>query len=369
MADVSNRRNSNIECLRIIAILMIVFHHCVVHGVIENPLLPNFYFWNNSLTLNRIITLLFAPGGSVGIGIFFLITGYYCYGFNSEKCMKKIQRLVLDVYFYAVIVGMCNMLLMLICKVSIVDFINSYIKSIVIPISGESWWFVTAYVFLLILADKINFIIGGLSKKQFTVVVLFFFVIYLVFSQTLSPFWNIERAIFYYLLGIYLKMDILKCKTGGGCLLAFGLSWLIKVFINYEIISFSVGDHAVNKLLFYAMCIIQEHICSTICVIMLFMFFLKKRELYIKFVNLIAKSTLFVYMLHDNDIVRKTFWNKLFANSSCLLTDKYFVIHVVGYSLIVYLICVLVWLVCDKLFYTSYLKLVGVINKLFKGMA
>lgn len=60
-------RNSSIELLRIISMLMIILSHCCIHGLDS---LSSKYFINNFFT-----TVFFL--GNLGVIIFMLITGYY----------------------------------------------------------------------------------------------------------------------------------------------------------------------------------------------------------------------------------------------------------------------------------------------------
>lgn len=80
-----NIRSSNFELLRIVAMFMIVLHHCTVHGV--------FSYWHNNTTfihhINNFLCSFLASGGKIGVTIFVLISGYFL-------CMQdfKISRLL-----------------------------------------------------------------------------------------------------------------------------------------------------------------------------------------------------------------------------------------------------------------------------------
>ena len=61
------QRQSNIELLRIVAIVMSVVHHFAVHGNMEFPL--------TSLSANRLWIQLLMLGGKVGVNLFVLSSG------------------------------------------------------------------------------------------------------------------------------------------------------------------------------------------------------------------------------------------------------------------------------------------------------
>ena len=62
-------RNSNFELLRIIAMLMIVFHHFSVHG--------GFNYELTDISFNRLWLYFISMGGKIGVDIFVLISGYF----------------------------------------------------------------------------------------------------------------------------------------------------------------------------------------------------------------------------------------------------------------------------------------------------
>ena len=62
-------RNTSIELLRIISMIMIMFHHFAYHGNFE---------WNfNEVTLPHLWYDFILMGGKVGVDIFVLISGYF----------------------------------------------------------------------------------------------------------------------------------------------------------------------------------------------------------------------------------------------------------------------------------------------------
>ena len=86
-----NKRNSNLELLRIIAIFMIVFHHIGFYGLkIESDL----------FTYNYIIKSFLALPGKLGVNIFILISAYFMT--NTKFEYKKLIKLVSQILFYSI---------------------------------------------------------------------------------------------------------------------------------------------------------------------------------------------------------------------------------------------------------------------------
>ena len=63
------KRNSSIEMLRIIAMLMIVMRHLSGHGVLNVNSSSTFEIWREGAESNKIFSVFLIPGGRVG-GLF-----------------------------------------------------------------------------------------------------------------------------------------------------------------------------------------------------------------------------------------------------------------------------------------------------------
>ena len=124
--DISNRK-SNIELLRIIAIIMIIAHHYCLYGG-----------WSkvSGLSINNAILDFLVIGGKIGVAIFVLISGYF--GINSEFKIKKLINTVLQVLFYSILFGLLNII--------IDGWVGwkAFIK-ICFPITFSVYWFIIVF--------------------------------------------------------------------------------------------------------------------------------------------------------------------------------------------------------------------------------
>lgn len=86
-------RSSNLEILRIVAMLIIIAHHYVVNsGIVQ------LYDYSN-ITANMIFLQFFGFGGKMAINIFVLISSYFMCQYKLT--WKKVLKLYLEVKFYA----------------------------------------------------------------------------------------------------------------------------------------------------------------------------------------------------------------------------------------------------------------------------
>lgn len=85
------KRISNIELLRIIAMIMIIMHHFALHGCSQ---------LQRGYTFNTVVIDVFILGGKVGVDLFILISGYFMV--DSKITMRKILKFVGQVWFYSI---------------------------------------------------------------------------------------------------------------------------------------------------------------------------------------------------------------------------------------------------------------------------
>lgn len=144
-ADVIKQRNSTIELLRVLCILMIVFMHLV--GIwwdfCDNLFDKEFIIFVNSLC-------------NCAVTIFMLISGYYGIRFN----LKKIIRFEMMVLFYSILFILVQYCL--IGGVGAKEMVSS-----VFSLLTSKYWFYTAYVIIFFVSPYIHQLVNLLSKKQF----------------------------------------------------------------------------------------------------------------------------------------------------------------------------------------------------------
>lgn len=95
MHNEKKNRESNIELMRIIMMLLIIAHHYVVNSGITN--LYNF----SNITVNMIFLQVIGLFGKTIINCFILITGYF--SIKGKFSFKKVIRLFLEIKFYTLI--------------------------------------------------------------------------------------------------------------------------------------------------------------------------------------------------------------------------------------------------------------------------
>lgn len=164
--NIEIKKNSGIELLRIVAMILIIAHHYAVHG--------GFSF--SSASFNSVFVAVLALGGKIGVNLFVLITGYYSQNLNFS--FEKILRLVLQVEFFSLIMSTVSV----ICGAQ--ELSKKFILKMFFPFFfGGGYWFICIYLLLYICIPFINKALKKTTKRE-----LGFIILTLVFLWTLMPF-------------------------------------------------------------------------------------------------------------------------------------------------------------------------------------
>lgn len=127
-------RNSNIELLRMICMFVIILHHSVLYGgALEQP-----------ASINLIIANLFYIGGKFGANCFMAISAYFL--IDSKFKVQKVISVWKHTFFYGLTFFLLNTILHF-KAVGVGDILE-----VVFPISYKAYWYVTAYVAIILLS-------------------------------------------------------------------------------------------------------------------------------------------------------------------------------------------------------------------------
>lgn len=131
-------RSSNIELLRILSMLMIILFHFSVHGT-----------WPEGGPLASDVaveTLSF--GGKLGVNCFVLITGYFMV--KSRLKLGSLLRIVFETWFYSFAI----LFLFLAVQPDLVT--EAKLRKAVLPVISGEYWFITCYLALMVISPLLN---------------------------------------------------------------------------------------------------------------------------------------------------------------------------------------------------------------------
>lgn len=192
MTSVTKQRNTNLDLLRIVSMLLIVFLHSIDHsGVLENAenCGANMYFY---------VRFTYALC-QVCVNIYIMLSGYFM--INSKFRLHKLVVLWMEAAFYSFVLKGLFIVL------GLDEFSIISLASCFFPILTGRYWFLTIYVGMYLISPFLNVLIRALDRKQHGLLNLCLFVIMSLWS-------SIHPA-------------ISGMNSGGG----WGLAWFVVLYI------------------------------------------------------------------------------------------------------------------------------------------
>lgn len=184
-----NKREPNIELLRMVLMVMIVCYHFF------SLYIKDTYHSNQLLFFTK---LFFTSITAMAVDCFVFISGYYGLKFK----LKQVITLALQAIFYSYI---CFTILYFVKP----ELINSTIFfKYLFPVSSSLWWFVTTYILLYFIAPFLNEGIKKLSKIQYQIILIGFLYLncFSNFLFDLDMAGHLVNFIFIYLFARYINI-------------------------------------------------------------------------------------------------------------------------------------------------------------------
>ncbi len=319
----SFKRNSNLELLRIFSMLCIVACHYAVHGIKQSHWggMPTCGLWLEGSDFKVLFTSFLIPGGEIGVAIFFILTGYFQIKSNVKSI--KILRMLLQVLYYSVF-SLVIFFLTYILKIYnypeylgdnglVSGFTARYILRSTMPVLGGSWWFVTAYFTLYLITPLLNTLLCRLNRKGFIFIILVLWVFWYTFAAKLNTsFFILQKAVFYYSLGGYLRYYGRDLKSTMVPFVVSLILWIclgLQLFFNVRFTEFNATWSVIHELTN----LVAESVFKPIIAVSIFLIFKSIQIENNRVINLFSATTFGVYLIHDSEILRALIWNKILS--------------------------------------------------------
>ncbi len=299
----TNSRSSNLELLRILAMLSIVAHHSVVNSGIMDSL------GFNALTSNMLFLQLWGMWGKTAINVFVLITGYFMC--TSNLTWQRFAKIYLEAKFYRILFW----IIFLFAGYEVISF-SSIFKMAFGYLQGINGGFTSSFFAFYLLIPFMNALIEKLGKDMWRLIML----LLAMFTITSTFFFNdvIFHHVFWYVtlyfVAAYIRLyptqwmnssKVTGVLLGVTVILAIlsvlvidGLGFYLNIDKDWGVSYFMVADS--NKLLAFVVG------CSA------FLFFKNLKMKNSVVINRIAATTFGVLCIHANsDAMRQWLWKDL----------------------------------------------------------
>ena len=335
-------RNLRLDQLKLLAAFGIVGVHAIYH---TNALKYTAVYSIEWFFLMIVYTLLFSM-----MNIFVIISGYFLC--DSHFRWKKVKSIILTTICYSVVIYI------LFCIRDVTEFsFFDFMDCLLSPITNQ-YWFISAYLLLYILSPYLNKMLSCLNEKNLRSLCLISFVVlsiipsFLIFVpvQNLFDAQNGKGILWFltiYILCFYYKKyrESYFCKINSYwfmIILIFNLMFLIGSWIVLNYISIVIGlDGDGATRLYFDSSIFVFGISASI--------FLLTQRLpvinlkYGKFITYLSGSSLGVYIIHEQPMVRKFLWGNvenIWINNEGSIIVNFFIVTVIVFFFCIGIDCI-----------------------------
>ncbi len=322
----SASRESGPELLRIVSILLIVLSHSCIctFPSAETP------------TVAKMLHF----GADTGVNCFILITGYFM--INREFTVKKLFNLWLQLITYSV--GFYILFLALNTNGVSLNFHRIY--KYCMPLLSGHYWFISAYVLLLLISPFLNYGIKNSDKKKLFLLII---IISLFDWITASKYGGklLNFGVLYSIAALIRLYEnrIIKIRATSWFLISLTLLAIIEglTFLGGPFSNISTPGKTGLPVLLLSVCLFMAH---------------KSLNLgNISWINKIAACSFGVYLLHCHHAVYQPMWN--FFNIPSRVDSAWFIPYCIGVSIIIYLACTSIEMIRIKLLSSLYERIIA----------
>lgn len=339
-------RQSNMELLRVVAMLMII----TLHYLDKGNVLPEFAEMS---TANHYIAWLLESFCYVAVNIYVLISGYFLT--TSKFTFKKLVVLWGQILFYSWAIGGIFLLAGLAGDgaTSLYELIF-----VALPVTAGHYWFATIYVLLFAISPFLNATIEKMSKQQHRICIVVLVTIFSVWNTVLpmtipladGEGMDIAWFVCLYVIAAYLRKYPEDRKRKGYlyvlgyvlCSVLVFSAGLALLWVNS--VTGKLGGYATNWYAYNSLPVLLGSVC-------LFVAFTKmeiKGGSVSKVINTLAGATFGVYLIHEHRYLRYLWQQWLGVEQS--VSQPWMILYLLGSVLLVFVACATVELIRKWLF-------------------
>lgn len=300
-ADKSRMRDSGIELLKVIAVVLIVISHVVLTLTTENEYIPyNDYLLDcTHATTNGTVLLLavIRHFGALGNWIFFVASAWFLLD-STKASGKKIMEMLLDIWVISVL--FLGITLLLRGEVSGKLFLFS-----LLPTTFENNWYLTCYLLFYPLHPYLNRLIAAMTQKEHLKMISVLTVLYIGFNFIKGRFFFPNMLLLWssvYLILAYIKrycIGVYSSAKVNGILLLCGAAGAVGIVLLTDLLGLKLAALS-DQLLRWV-----SNFNPFLILIAITAFGLaRKNHFKNKNVNHIAKCAMLIYIIHENILLR-----------------------------------------------------------------
>ena len=294
-------RDSGVEFLKIIAIILIVISHVVLTLTTEYEYIPySDYLLDCTHATTNITILLLAVMrhfGALGNWIFFVASAWFLLD-STKASGKKIMEMLLDIWVISVLI--LGMTLLIRGEVSGKLFVFS-----LFPTLFANNWYLTCYLLFYPIHPYLNRLIASMTQKEHLKAVSVLAVLYIGFNFIESRFFFPNMLLLWisvYLIVAYIKrycMELYSSAKVNGILLLCGVAGAVGVVVLTDLLGLKIAALS-DQLLRW----VSNFNLFLILIAIAAFGLARNNHFKNKRVNHIAKCAMLIYIIHENILLR-----------------------------------------------------------------
>lgn len=334
------RRDSGIELLRIMAMLMVVAHHAAVHNAVSLMSMP--------FSAKRVsFELLFSGVGKLGVVCFFLISAWFL-SQGEQTLRSNLRRVWLmerELLFWSIAIYVY-------VKLVSPQLVPAGFKwQAVQPLTLRMWWYATFYAVFLVLLPFVQIGLKALGRKRHRDVCLVAAVMVLGFDglhyRTSLMLGTETIFILLYAMIAYYRWYMKPLSAWVGAALVAVSSFVVLA----AAVIFGWGGVSDSKLAVYQLYLTGQWKTPVIAAAFGLLLLFSRVHFYSRAVNLVASATFGVYLIHEQPFVRQLLWQRWFTlDTFYYYPDAWALLAGGGVVLLVFIGCALMDMLRQLLF-------------------
>lgn len=323
-------RNSAIELLRIVAMLIIIAFHGHMHSWLDKLDLQQVpeVVTNNMYNVNILFSYFVGWGGDLGNTIFILITGYFM--INRKVNYPKLILLLVTMLFYSWIIFI--MVYVFMPQIYVTFTSKEILKGIAPILFGENW-FVSCYIIFFCFVPYLNGFLKSLDKNKYLLLLLMVFVFFVLLPIVkIKTYFNSAEIIsfaFVYAIGGYIRLYF-KDKINNEYHNKYrNICLLILLLTLISISTLEIIGIVTNKVVFIKQSQYFVKLFSIPLAVAMFLSCATMKPFFNRYVNIVAGTVLGVYLIHENIFLRRIIWDYILPNVDYIMSNWYVLFYIV----------------------------------------
>lgn len=324
------KRDSNMELLRIIAMLLVM----IVHANFRALPCPTVQETNTEV-VSSILRFFTESFSIISVNVFVLLSGWY----GIKIKFSRLLELLFQIFFFS--------LLCFIIYVFVIDSNNSVgINEFgsLLMLKSSNYWFVKAYLGLYILSPVLNTFVEFASRKQYQILLILFYTFQTIYAW-ISPYgalyfeggYSAISFVGLYLLARYVHLYPIRIWRLSRY---WDLCIYLLIVIFTTVITYMLRKYDISHDRFYLY-------TSPFVIIsaLHFLLFFSKISFNSEVVNWISISCFAIYLLHSNSLLADPCYDNIIYTWFSEMSRISFLLHVGVFIMIVFILSILM----DKL--------------------